>query len=90
MVREVKLTTYLISPSYTYLEGEFNYRQILKISEGQFRVFEEIARGVVLTLERSDFFFLWLHKVELDHGELLALKYNLLAPRRNISFCIRF
>lgn len=91
LVREVKLTTYLITPYYTYPEKEFSDRKISKISESQFQAFrQKIARRAILKIETSDYFFLWLHKKGLDHEEMLAFKYHLPRPRRNIVFRIRF
>ena len=77
LVKAVKLTTYLISPWHAYPVGHLTHRQILKISEGQFKVFQEIARGAILLLEESDFLLLWLHRGGISHDSLLALKYKL-------------
>ena len=77
LVKVVMLTTYLICPWHAYPVGHLTHRQILKISEGQFKVFQEIARGEVLLLEKSDLLLLWLHRGGIDHDSLLALKYNL-------------
>ena len=89
LVKVVKLTTYLIRPWYVYPTGYLSHRQVLKIKEDQFKVFQEIARGATLRLEKSDLLFLWLHKGGLEYDDLLALKYNLQVPVKNVPFTFR-
>ena len=60
--------------------GYLSHRQVLKIKEDQFKVFQEIAMGATLCLEKGDLLFLWLHKGGLEYDDLLALKYNLQVP----------
>ena len=88
LVKVVKLTTYLICPWHVYPAGYLSCKQIFRISESQFRVFQEIARGVTLLLERCDLLFLWLQTVGVDHDSLFALRYNLEAPAANTPFVI--
>ncbi|MCO5581471.1 hypothetical protein L7F22_035356 [Adiantum nelumboides] len=60
LVQVVKLTTYIIQPVYS--EGTVVGRTVNLITEDQFKLFQEIARGAVLELEASDEAFLWSYK----------------------------
>ena len=77
IVQVVKLTTYLIQPIF-FQEDVVN-REVNLISEKQFKIFQEVARGAMLELETSDKFFLRCYKI-LDHAEfhcVLANHYHL-------------
>ena len=80
IVQVVKLTTYLIPP--IFFQGDVVNREVNLISENQFKLFQEVARGAVLDLETSDKFILRCYKI-LDHVEfhrVLIDHYHLQPP----------
>ena len=77
IVKVVKLTTYFIQ--LIFFQGDVVNREVNLISENQFKLFQEVARGAVLELETFDEFILRCYKI-LDHAEfyrVLADHYHL-------------